>query len=59
MALTHFMSLASFYTPWKHQKTSAFLIISGGIEKDQWHEMGKNMIFIHCRKESSLSAEFF
>ena len=27
------MPLASFYTPWKHQKTS------GGLEKDDWHEM--------------------
>ena len=30
--LTHFMSLASFYTPWKHQKTRGFLFL-GGIEK--------------------------
>ena len=43
-ALTHFMPLAFFYTPWKHQKTSGFLIFSGGIERDQWHELGKNLI---------------
>ena len=38
--LTHFMSLVSFNTPWKHQKTSSFLMFSGGIQKDQWREMG-------------------
>ena len=31
--LIHFMSLDSFYTLLKHHA-------SGGIEKDQWHEMG-------------------
>ena len=38
--LTHFMPLISFDTPWKHQKTRGFLILSGGIKRDQWHEMG-------------------
>ena len=38
-ALTHIMPLVSFDTPWKHQKTFGFLF-SGGIERDQWHEMG-------------------
>ena len=33
------MPLVSFYIPWKHQKTSGFLMFSGGIERDQWHEM--------------------
>ena len=28
------------YTPWKYQKTSGFLMFSGGIERNQWHEMG-------------------
>ena len=32
-ALTNFMSLVSFYTPWKHQKTEGFLMFSGGIEE--------------------------
>ena len=41
LPLDHSMSLASFYTPWKHQKTSGFLMFSGGIERDQWHEMGQ------------------
>ena len=33
---THFMSLVSFYIPWKHQKIAVFLTFSGGIERDQW-----------------------
>ena len=37
---TYFMPLVSFDTPWKHQKTNAFLMFSGGVERDQWHEMG-------------------
>ena len=38
--LAHFMPLVSFDTPWKYQKPFGFLILSGGIERDQWHEMG-------------------
>ena len=37
--LTHFMLLISFDTPWKHQKTKDFLMFSGGIKRDQWHEI--------------------
>ena len=33
------ISCCLFYTPWKHQKTFDFLMFSGGIEKDHWHEM--------------------
>ena len=29
-----------FHAPEKIRKTDVFLIFSGGIEKDQWHEMG-------------------
>ena len=36
--LTHFMPQVSFNTPWKHQKTFDFLMFSGGIERDLWHE---------------------
>ena len=36
--LTHFIPLVSFYTPWKHQKTSGFLF-SGGIERAQWQKI--------------------
>ena len=38
--LTHLMSLISFYTLWKHEKTRGFLVFSGGIERDKWHDMG-------------------
>ena len=34
------MSLVYFYKPWKHQKTSGFLIFPRGIEREQWHGMG-------------------
>ena len=36
----HFIPLVSFHTPWKHQKTRGFFMFSGGIEWDQWHEIG-------------------
>ena len=39
LALTHFVPLASFYTPCNYQKTRAFLMFTGGIERDRWHEM--------------------
>ena len=38
--LTYLLSLLCFYSFWKHQKTICFLIISRGIERDQWHEIG-------------------
>ena len=38
-SLTHFIPLVSFYTPGKRQKTRGFLMFSGCIESDQWHEM--------------------
>ena len=31
--LTHFRPLIYFYTPWKHQKTSGFLMFPGGVEE--------------------------
>ena len=37
--ITYFMLLVSFYTPWKHQKTTGFLMFLGGIERNQWHIM--------------------
>ena len=40
LPLTHFMPLISFDTPWKHQKIRGFMMFSGGIKRDQWHEMG-------------------
>ena len=64
--LTHFMSLFSFCTPWKHQKTSGFLF-SGGIEREQWHEMnwftaffyGFEQIFGSWSSVLILFAQFF
>ena len=32
--LTHFMPLVSFYTTWKYQKASSFLMFLRGIERD-------------------------
>ena len=38
--LTYFTPLVSFFTPWKHQKISGFLMFSGGITWwDQWHNL--------------------
>ena len=37
---THFMQLFSFYAPLKYRKTKSFLMFSGRIKRDQWHEMG-------------------
>ena len=34
------MPLISIYISCKRQKTRDFLMFSGGIERDQWHEMG-------------------
>ena len=31
---THFLPMFSFYTPGKHQKTRAFLVFSGGMERN-------------------------
>ena len=33
-------SLISFYTSWKRQENCNFLMFSGNIERDKWHEMG-------------------
>ena len=51
--LTQFTVVLSFYTPWKHQKISGFLMFSGGIENDQWHEMGQcqHNYFANTRRE--------
>ena len=40
VVVTHVMSLLFFYTPWKYQKVSGFLMFSGGIERNHWHEIG-------------------
>ena len=37
--LTYFWPIFPFYTPWKHQKTVDFLMVSGGIKWEHWLEM--------------------
>ena len=37
---THFMLMFHFHTPYKREKTSAFLTFSGGIEREYWLHMG-------------------
>ena len=39
-AVTHFQPMFHFYIPRKHQKTSGFLMFSGGIEVEHWLKMG-------------------
>ena len=34
--LPNFKPMFHFYTPWKRQKTSGFLMFSLGIEKEHW-----------------------
>ena len=36
LSITHFQPMFPFYTPWKHQKTSGFLMFAGGIEVEDW-----------------------
>ena len=38
--------MVSFYTPRKHQNTRGFLMFSGGIERDQWHEMSLERLYV-------------
>ena len=42
--ISPFSPMFHFYTPWKHQKTSSFLIFSGGIEVEHWLKMGYQFI---------------
>ena len=50
-SLAHFLPLGFFYTSWKYQKTTAFRIFSGGIERDQWHEMAFHWLIQICFPE--------
>ena len=38
--LTHFWPMSPLYTPWKHQKTKAFLVFSGDMKWENWPEIG-------------------
>ena len=53
------MPLASFYTPWRHQKISGFLMFSGGIERDQWHKIGQNRKHLMFYKTLNVSHLMF
>ena len=44
MAFNHFMPLAPFYIPLKNQKTSGFLMLSGGTQKDQRYKGSQSVI---------------
>ena len=33
--------MISFYTPWRYEKKQSFLMFSGGMERDQWNEIGQ------------------
>ena len=51
------MPLISFDTPWKHQKTRGFMMFSGGIKRDQWHEMGEVNVLQADKHESLLQSD--
>lgn len=48
----HVIPLASFYTLWKYQKTSVFVIFKWDIERNQWHNKGWSTLChssnLHC-----------
>ena len=56
--LTHLRSMFIFYTPEKYQKTSDFLIFSGGIKREHWREIGwiTLQIFLKIRMVSACKA---
>ena len=51
--LTHFSPVSHFYTPWKRQKTKAFLTFSGGIEMWHWTKMGWTIYFCNSIQNKS------
>ena len=52
--LTCFIPLFPFCTPWKYQKTRGFLIFSGGVEREQWYEIGYCLVGKHPFRLKSL-----
>ena len=41
--------MTPFHAPWKYKKTSDFLIFSGSIGREAWHEMGSGAkISVEC-----------
>ena len=47
--ITHIMTLVSFYSPWKDQKTYGFLLISGGIKKNSGVKLVKGKGLLKCK----------
>ena len=49
----------SFVAPWKHQNTRGFLMFSGSIKREQWHEISyKKTRFINLIKFINLIRNF-
>ena len=55
ITLTHFMPQISFDTPWKHQKSSGFLMYLGGYEK---RSVAGNRLMAISRKCKPYMTEF-
>ena len=54
------MSLIPFDISRKNQKTRGFLTFSGGIKRDQWHEMGEDVSQIsECASDYFILFHFF
>ena len=58
-ALTHFMPLISFYTPWKHQKNKGFQMFSGGIERDRGTKWFNVNLLFNSPKSNALGNLLF
>ena len=51
LLFTHFIALVSFDTPWKHEKTSGFLMFSGGVERPvAWNWLTTFWFTIHMQQ---------
>ena len=54
-----------FYTPWKYEKTSGFLMFSGVLEREHWPGMGQGVTeefvisFEHCNMRCKKYWHFF
>ena len=61
--LTHFQPMFHFYNPWKHQKTSDFLIFSGGIEVEHCWKWVNNIVLtiglLHASNSKRSANMFF
>ena len=57
--INQFHAAVSFNTPWKHQKFKGFLMFLGGIEWDQWHEMGWLKRYISVKQTNTHRKKIF